>query len=415
QVLYGHWFDSIDSYIFHSLQDLRTPWVHNTMAFITQFGSQSLLAFVLAGGTAWLLWKGYTKAAWHWLAVYLSTGLLTWVLSNTVQVARPVDLQAGFSFPSAHTSMSTAVYGFLALMIARELHVQRRWIPYSAAGLVIILVAMSRLYLGVHWFSDVLAGLSLGLAWVALIGIAYDRHPAPALPVKGLIAVSLLLMTLSGSWYTHRYYTQELALYSPQVEIHRISLSTWKTIGWQQLPVYRLDIEGTNEQPMNFQWAGSLAALEAELHQQGWETAPPISPMNTMNWLAPEPDISTLAILPQVNDGRHQELLLVAPHSAQDAFLTVMRLWPSNHELISDNAPVWVGNVSKLYVEQQIPLIAYLRTAPDFDGPMQLLHTVLRQLPGIATTQRDRTFTKENLRWSGEVLLAWETARHGGG
>lgn len=134
-----------------------------------------------------------------------------------------------------------------------------------------------------------------------------------------------------------------------------------------------------------------------------------------MNWLAPEPDISTLPVLPQVNDGRHQELLLVAPHSAHDNFLTVMRLWPSNHELISDNAPVWVGNVSKLYVEQQIPLIAYLRTAPDFDGPMQLLHTVLRQLPGIATTQRDRTFPKENPRWSGEVLLAWETARHGGG
>ena len=90
-----------------------------------------------------------------------------------------------------------------------------------------------------------------------------------------------------------------------------------------------------------------------------------------------------------------------------------MRLWPSNHELFGANkVPVWVGNVSKLFIEQQIPLLAYLRTAPDFDGPVQHLHTELVQLPGIATTLRNRLISKENPRWSGDVLLAWEIARH---
>jgi undecaprenyl-diphosphatase len=140
QVLYGHWFDGIDSYIFHSLENLRTPWVYKASVFITQFGNQTLLAIVIAGSTAWLFWKRDTKAAWHWLAVYTATGLLTWVLKNTVHIARPVEFQAGYSFPSAHTSMSLAVYGFLALMIARELPVPRRWIPYSMAGLVVFLM-----------------------------------------------------------------------------------------------------------------------------------------------------------------------------------------------------------------------------------------------------------------------------------
>ncbi len=408
QVLHGHWFDGIDSYIFHSLQDLRTPWVHSFMVFITQFGSQSLLAFVLSGGAAWLLWKRYTKAASHWLAVYIATGLLTWVLRNTAQVARPADFQTGFSFPSAHTSMSMAVYGFLALMIARELQVQRRWIPYSAAGLVIILIALSRLYLGVHWFSDVLAGFSLGLAWVALIGIAYDRHPAPALPVKGLVAVTLLLMTLSGSWYTQRYYSQELAHYSPQIEIHRTTLSTWKTIGWEQLPVYRLDIEGRNEQPMNFQWAGSLATLEAELHKQGWETVAAVTPMNAMNWLAPDPAVDSLPILPQVNDGQHQELSLVAPHTIEDDQLLVLRLWPSDNELLPDKTPVWIGNVVYLYPERKLPLISYLRTAADFQTPLVYLQDALRQAGQIRLEQRVRPSVKTQVQWDGHVLLAWE-------
>ncbi|MEN8206851.1 MAG: VTT domain-containing protein [Pseudomonadota bacterium] len=409
QVLYGHGFDGIDSYIFHSLEDLRTPWIYKATIFITQFGDQTLLAFVIAGSSAWLFWKRDTKAAWHWLAVYVATGLLTWLLKSTVHIDRPVDFQTGFSFPSAHTSMSLAVYGFLALMIARELPVPRRWIPYSAAGLIVVLIAMSRLYLGVHWFSDILAGFSLGLAWVALIGIAYDRHPAPPLPVKRLLTVTLLLMTVTGIWHTQRFYTQELAHYSPQVEIHRITLSTWKTIGWEQLPVYRVDIEGSNEQPMNFQWAGSLETLQAELHQRGWEPAASVDPVNAMNWLAPEPGISTLPVLPQVNDGKHQQLLLVAPHTPEDSYLTVMRLWPSNQELYSGNVPVWVGNVSKLIIEQKIPLIAYLRTAPDFEGPMQQLHAVLKRLPAIVTTLRYRKNAKENPRWDGDVLLAWET------
>jgi undecaprenyl-diphosphatase len=242
-----------------------------------------------------------------------------------------------------------------------------------------------------------------------LIGIAYDRHPAPPLPVKRLLIVTLLLITVAGTWQTQRYYTQELAHYSPPVEIHRITLSTWKTIGWEQLPVYRLDIEGSNEQPMNFQWAGSLEALQAELHQQGWTPTASVSPMNAMNWLAPEPGISTLPVLPQVNDGEHQQLLLVAPHTPEDSYLTVMRLWPSNQQLLNGNKPIWVGNVSKLFVEKKIPLIAYLRTAPDFEGPMQQLHAVLTRLPAIATTLRNRNNAKENPRWNGDVLLAWET------
>jgi hypothetical protein len=86
-----------------------------------------------------------------------------------------------------------------------------------------------------------------------------------------------------------------------------------------------------------------------------------------------------------------------------------MRLWPSSVELIGGNVPVWVGTVSQLYVEHDIPLLAYLRTATDFDGPMQRLYSTLTGLAGIATAQRSREISGTHPHWSGNVLLAWET------
>ena len=159
---------------------------------------------------------------------------------------------------------------------------------------------------------------------------------------------------------------------------------------------------------MNFQWAGSLATLQAELHKQGWETTAPVTPMNSMNWLAPDPDIASLPILPQVNNGQHQQLSLVAPHTIEDDHLLVLRLWPSDNELLPGQIPVWIGNVVYLYPERELPLIAYLRTAADFQTPLNYLEEALRQAGQIRLEQRVRQSVKTQIQWGGHVLLAWE-------
>ena len=409
QVLHGHWLDGIDAYVFHTLEQLRIPWADQVMVFITQLGNQTLLAIVLAGSCAWLFWKGNSKAAWHWLAVYACAGLLTWVLKSTVQIPRPVAAYDGYSFPSAHTSMSLAVYGFLALIIARELHVTRRWLPYSGAGLIIVSVALSRLYLGVHWFSDVLAGLLLGLVWVALIGIAYDRHPAPRLPVRRLLGITTLLLVATMSWQTQRDFSEELALYAPRIPIHRVTPATWKISSWEQLPAYRLDLEGEDTQPMNFQWAGTLQTLKTALLAQGWKSAAPVSPVSAIRWLAPDPEISALPILPQVNDGQHQGLLLVGPQQPNKNRLIILRLWPSDQQILGNNIPVWTGNVAYLGIEKDLPLITYLTTGKDFETPLLQLTNMLINSQRIHVLQRKRPVTGLPILWQGNVLLAWES------
>ena len=407
QVLHGDFMGDLDNYLFHSLQNLRTPWADQLMVFITQLGEQALLVMVLIGGSLWLTWKGNSKAALHWIAVYACAGILTFVLKHSAQIARPFEYYAGYSFPSAHASMSLVVYGFLALLVAREILFKHRWLPYSIAGLVVIAIAFSRLYLGAHWFSDVLGGITLGLFWATLIGIAYDRHPAPRLPVKSTLGVTMVIMLLGGAMQLQRNFSNDLAKYAPRIEVQTLSREAWVSGYWNQLPDYRIDLEGQNEQPMNIQWAGSLQQLRVLLERKGWHTPPRPGPSSALNWLAPEPEITRLPVLPQVHDGQHHELLLVSQPDSQDR-LTALRLWPAHIEISDMRTPVWVGTISYLVLDQKLRMVSALRTAIDFNTPLTALQAALDQDVHSRVVQRLASVT-QRIEWDGRLLLAWES------
>ncbi|MDH3560924.1 MAG: LssY C-terminal domain-containing protein [Gammaproteobacteria bacterium] len=407
QVLHGDFMGDLDNYLYRFLQNLRTPWADQLMVFVTQFGAQALLVVVLIGGSLWLTWKGNIQAALHWIAVYACAGILTFVLKHSAQIARPVDYYGGYSFPSAHVSMSLVVYGFLALLVAREIPFKHRWLPYSIAGLLVMAIAFSRLYLGVHWFSDVLGGVTLGLFWAALIGIAYDRHPAPPLPVKGILGVVAVIVLLAGGVHMQQNFRQDLAQYAPRIEVHATTQAAWVSDAWQQLPDYRIDLEGRNEQPMNIQWAGSLQTLRTLLERKGWQTPPGLGTSSALNWLAPEPDITSLPVLPQVHDGQHHDLLLVSRPDSLNR-LTVLRLWPANIEISDVPAPVWVGTVSYLILDRTLRLVSALLTDIDFNTPLAVLQAALDQDVHSRIVQRLAPVTQQ-IDWDGQVLLAWES------
>jgi undecaprenyl-diphosphatase len=409
QAVQGQLLGGIDAYVYQSLQELRTPWADAVMVFFSGLGSQRVLLPLLAGSIAWLLWRRRSQAAVHWLAAYACAGLLTWILKVSMRIEQPLAALDGYAFPSAHTGMSVVAYGFLALLVARELPLSRRWLPYLTTGVLITPIALSRLYLGAHWLSDVLAGLSLGIFWVALLGIAYDRHPAPRLPVIRLLLVAGTLLLVTGSWQTWHNHNRELALYAPRIQAQPIALAQWTDDGWKSLPAYRIDLEGRHSQPINFQWGGSLDTLKGVLERRGWRSAPAITLVSTMNWLAPVATVSALPVLPEVNDGRHQALVMLAPRLSDDEGLTVVRLWPSDLRLEGSGLRIWMGKVGALDLEDRLPLITYLRAASDYIRPLEILTASLQHSAGVATrsVRRADSLLDEN-NWQGQVLLAWE-------
>lgn len=105
-----------------------------------------------------------------------------------------------FSFSSAHATLSVVVYGFLAFLLAAGAPQRFRVVSGSVAVILIGAIASSRIYLGAHWMSDVLAGLSFGTAWIATLAVSYlyqGREPlrtgrlAVAVPAAFAIAATV--------------------------------------------------------------------------------------------------------------------------------------------------------------------------------------------------------------------------------
>lgn len=84
-----------------------------------------------------------------------------------------------FSFPSGHASVSVAVYGAFAIIVLRDMRTWRgQALVLGTLAVLLALIGFSRIYLGAHFFSDVLAGYSLGTAWlmICVLGLTLHEH-----------------------------------------------------------------------------------------------------------------------------------------------------------------------------------------------------------------------------------------------
>jgi len=403
-----------DQSLYQLMQSLRTPWGDRVMVFVTELGDGVVIAVVATAVLVWLSWKRHWRAARYWVAAIGFGQLAATVLKLVLQRPRPLagqyDGLSAYAFPSGHATMCMVAYGFLAVLIARIFSPPRRWLVYALAALLIGVIAVSRLYLGAHWLSDVLGGLSLGLAWVSLLAIAYYRHPAPVPMPQGLPYVALLALMLAGGWHVSAHYSMDLQRYAPRVTVQHLDAELWWQEDWRRLPAYRQDLEGEFEQPLNVQWAGTLASLRERLGAQGWHEPAPLRATTALRWLLPAPKLADLPVLPQVHDGRHESLLVIrsldggrAQDEATSDRQLILRLWSTGIVLDPDAVPLWVGNVSL----QEPGRILFLRlpvTTQQFDAPFALL---MRSLNGVEHRVLRRSFgaVDRESRWNGSVLL----------
>ncbi|AKH20794.1 bifunctional DedA family/phosphatase PAP2 family protein [Sedimenticola thiotaurini] len=370
-----------DLTVLQTLQSLRSPWADELMVYFTRLADTGVILTLAVGVWLFLFFSGHRRTASYWLAAVLFSSLAAFLLKLGMQVSRPdiiVQSPDSFSFPSAHTLYSVVLYGFLSVLIARPLSDRWRWLPYSLAGLLILAVAMSRLYLGVHWLSDVVGSITLGLAWVALLGLAYHRHATRETQWRQLLLVALLLTSGAFGVETALHHERNMAHYQPVRTIQLIPEHQWWGNGPTALPAFRADLRNRADHPLNLQFAGSLDWLSQQLNRAGWHDAIRLNSTDWLTLLSPAQPLQALPVLPQVHDGRHEALLLqkTLPHDRR----LVVRLWPTDFQLAGINTPVWVGNVSEQQRVTLLGLLTYAQTAQNFDQALAELRQDLRPL-----------------------------------
>ena len=372
----------LDQSLSHFFQELRTPWADALMVFTAELGDYQVMLPVSLVVFGWLVWRRNHSAAWHWLAALcfgMATNLLfKWLLpvSSPVEVAQGI---SGYSFPSSHATFSTLIFGFLAVLIAREIPLTRRWIVYLAAAFLIVPIAFARLYLGVHWLTDTLAGLCLGLIWVTVLGIAYNRHPKAAVQWRGLLAYSVIALLATGLLHVGSDYRADLQRYQPQTTSRVLALERWWTEGWRKLPQQRLDFRGHRRQDLVLQWASSRKELESRLRAAGWQPAPPPTWKGVLLWLNPQVELRELPVLPQTHAGREDALALVR---YDDQFDTrwVLRFWDIDAHLREGGLPIWVGSLIRQRKEPRMRLFTFAVDDPQSRAPNDLLAPAWRGL-----------------------------------
>ncbi len=396
----------LDALTYELMRSLRTPWMDAFMVAVTMLGDAWVYVPLGVVVFAWLLHKRDQPAAVHWLAALGFGAVLSRVLKVALHTPRPSELYNGafsFAFPSTHATMAAVTYGFLAVLLARELPVAARRLVYVSAGLIIVLIGASRVYLGAHWLSDVAGGLTLGLAWIALLGIAYRRHAAPPLPAGQFLLVLGIALPLLGGMHVYRDHGREMARYALRHPVQAMAARQWWAGAWAQLPAYVDDLGKRHRQPFNLQWAGPPAALAKQLQAHGWHNAPPVLAASILQWLSPKPDLARLPILPHVNAGRHETLLLVHPGTDPN-HQWILRLWPSDRYLTPGGQTLWLGSVSQQYLARPLGMLSFPVTGTDFDAPLRALLPDLNGLD-VRAVRRPAGDIPAGLNWNGEVVL----------
>jgi len=161
---------AFDSAILLALRRLHTPVLDRVMTSVTVLGEPVILLGVGLGLGIWLLMRGLREQAITLAIAAAGAGGLNYLLKELFRRSRPalweriVDVKH-YSFPSGHAMVSLVVYGAIGYLLAIHF---RRWRLLIIASTILLVTAigLSRLYLGVHWPTDVIAGYAAGIVWL---------------------------------------------------------------------------------------------------------------------------------------------------------------------------------------------------------------------------------------------------------
>ena len=288
--------------LFHFFRGIRSSGMDDWMIDLTLLGQKEIILPVVFIIFVWLVLSKRMRAAFHVLALGVLASIGVYILKHLIQSPRPWGIFNSpdtFSLPSGHTTLATTIYIGMAFMIAGTIRKKsRRWLIYIPAVLIAFAIGVSRMYLGAHWFTDIVAAWLLSIALLILIILSYHRHHEKPIPLRSVMLIGLISLCLSFGYYHHKHFSSLQISYAqldwPSTQIN---MSEW----WEKddkLPALRVSLFGFPSQRLNVEWVGNLEEIKKTLVREGWEIPPARDWISMLHRIA---DIKSSEYLPLIS------------------------------------------------------------------------------------------------------------------
>ena len=354
----------MDSAVSTLVQGWRTPRLDAVMIAITSLGDGVVIIAVLAATVIWLVAHGRRKLAVGLMVTMALAALAVPLLKSALVVPRPIDLYTGadaFSFPSGHATSSAALYLSLAWLATHNAVLRWKILGFVLAGMLIVAIAVSRVYLAAHWPSDVLAGLALGSALAALYALVFRRIDIRAMRPLRLVALVVAVLVVGGGLRIQTHFPAAWEVYRPRAVETTVAASHWRGDGWAQFAADRWELDGSDGGALTLQSDLDPARLGAAFAAAGWRAAPVNDFGGMAHFLAPNALLADLPPLPLTHAGRFAVLTLVRPLDADSRL--VMRFWPTTAFAVDGESRdrILLGSLSEETLRHPLGLASLLR------------------------------------------------------
>lgn len=392
--------------VYNLLQSVRIHTLDHFFLSLTLLGDKHVLLLMSLIVLLWLSWRKRWWAALHWFAITALSAVGIEFFKHIIHSPRPPHyalINHTSSFPSGHTVLSLTLFGFLAVLISDNLPEGRRAPIFITTIILVFLIGFSRVYLGAHWLTDVLASIYLAMAILLSVVLSYRRrNQLPISPSSlGLIACTVTLII----WVSYAYFnfTTTKQEFTSNWPTQIVSEQQWWTqTDATQIPLYRTSRVGQPAQPLNVQWSGSLDRIEVALTQEGWQKHSSKLDMQTINRLVDKKS-AHLPLLPMLYHNRVPTLLMIKKQN-QGQSVVMLRLWQSDIAVNGGEIPFWLGTVN--YYQPPAKLLSLPKHA-QFQDAIDALTADLKgfRFRLLMIPPKQQPAEMSELNWDGKLLL----------
>ncbi len=381
--------------LYYFLQSIRTHELDTFMFTMTLFGTKTFVIPFILVWLSYLIKNGYKDHAQHFVTIVAFTFILTHAIKLFAHVERPPIgnmLSATYSFPSGHTSIVVAIMASLCWSCSLRKG-EKSYLPSILFTTVILATGLSRLYLGMHWLTDIIAAFLLIHPTILLTELIIKKKKR----IKFKTMATMFFVVFSFASMISIFVLNDNLPYHYSSKLEKTKIIIGKQ-GLNIIPISRFNRTHTYKSPLNVRFIGSLYQIDQAMHKINLEKIKENQLLKPViineNHIENQLDPTFKPLL------YHQAPVRTYTQVTSTNTLLVVRLWETPYQY--ESSPVYMGSA---YIDKE-PLKPQMWYSPKrsyYDV------TFLKDMPLRRSTKIVDEHSTDITNWTREIITFYAT------